>query len=138
MRWAGRGAVGRRTMRTHVKPHAIVGTTAKRGDVFVHELERSYTMAIGEGGGTKRWTEYELAVVTGVTREGRVRTYRLAGDTVELKATPAHIRLVAGERVNVPALEAAYAARGEFAARAFKSHEEAREFIRPHLRTRTA
>jgi len=110
---------------------AIVGAVAQRGDIFVYEVELSYVMAKG---GTRRKKEYRLAVVTGVSREGRIRAYRVAGDTSVQKSVPCEISLISVSLVDVPALEAAYVARGEPYTREFESLGAAREFVRPHLR----
>ena len=117
-------------MSANAKPP--VGVTARRGDIFVMEVEHSYTLAHG---GTKRRIEHLLGVVTSITREGRVRAYRVAGDTFIRKSAPCGISLISRERLDVAALEAAYVTRGEPHAREFNSLEAAREFIRPHLRS---
>ena len=65
-----------RTASMSANQKAILGTIANRGDVFVHEVKRSYVAAYGTDGGSKQWKEYELAIVEGVTRGGRVRAFR--------------------------------------------------------------
>jgi len=106
-------------------------TVAQRGDIFVYEVELNYVMAKE---GTRRKNEYRLAVVTGVSREGRIRAYRVAGDTSAQKSAPRRISLISARLVDVPVLEAAYVARGEPYTREFESLSAACEFIRPHLR----
>jgi len=51
-----------------------VGTAAKRGDLFVFTMQVPYV--VPQGDKVRRRSEYALAIVTTVTREGRVTSYR--------------------------------------------------------------
>ena len=99
-----------------------IGKPAKRGDVFVFNEK------------VRRRIQYPLAIVIKASREGRVTEYRVAGTRAVNKSTPHGVLLVSAASLGVEEIEKAYAARGEPTARAFKTLDEAREFIRPHLR----
>lgn len=59
-------------------------TTAKRGDLAVIEKETSY---VTTDQGYHKTTEYEVGIVTNITREGQVKAcrFRLSDTTTQLK-----------------------------------------------------
>jgi hypothetical protein len=109
-----------------------VGTAAKRGDLFVFTMQVPYV--VPQGDKVRRRSEYALAIVTTVTREGRVTSYRLVGSVDIEKSTPSRILLVSAALLDVGELEKAYVARGDAEARTFRTVNKARDFIRPHVR----
>lgn len=108
-----------------------VGKPAKRGDVFVFNENTPRVAARGDR--VRRRIQYPLAIVISASRDGRVTEYRVAGTRAVSKSTPQGILLVSSASLDVEEIEKAYTARGEPTARAFKTLDEAREFIRPHL-----
>ncbi len=81
-------------------------------------------------GDTTASTEYVLAWVTGVSREGRVIRY-LSG-TGSYKIPPVNLSLVSKDRLDVEGLKRALRERGT--SRDFETLAAVKEFIRPFLK----
>lgn len=115
---------------------APIGTPAKRGDLACIQCRSSCTMLHGP---TVSNPYYSLAVVTSVSREGRIKATRILGETFVSKSTPAHCSVVDAAVLDMRALEAAYIARGEHStARNFETLEAVREFVRSFRDLRTS
>lgn len=119
-------------------PAAAIGAKAKRGDLIVYPLERNVVYA-SYLHPSERSTEYTLALVTGITRDGAVAKYRSVGiaglNSYDEKGRPAQLWLIGQDRLSMPAREVIerYIARHEWD-RDFKSLDEAKEFLRGFLK----
>ncbi len=103
---------------------------AKRGDLFVFPTYSSCTYLHGP---TERSVSYVLAVVTSITREGLIKGYRVAGESLDSRNTPAESRLIQAKRIRTDAAMTAYVTRHD-GDRAFKSLDEAVAFLKPFLK----
>jgi hypothetical protein len=112
---------------------STIGLPAKRGDLF---LLKVYGDAVYLNGGTEKSVEFELAEVTSVTREGRIKAYRnLNGCTSVTRSMPVEAAMVPASECDVEAAKSAYLARHDWD-RAFKSQMEAKYFLTPFLKRR--
>jgi len=79
---------------------------------------------------------YSLALVTGVTRDGRVKKYRVAGDHYESKAPPPAGALIVKQTkvsANRAFADLETRCRDKWDANDFDSLEAVREYLRPYL-----
>lgn len=108
-------------------------TKARRGDLAAIESVRSATFLKG---GTVSEKFFALALVTGVSREGRILRYRVAGTLYETRNTPARALVVSQENCRTTEAFEALAARcGEqWNANEFATVEDVRAFLRPFKR----
>ena len=122
-------AVAAQAKRALANQHkAAVGTPAKKGDLIVYEVVRSFTALKG---GTTTKTEYALGIVlsTSRTNKGEVTRYRDAGG-FEHKGRPSRLWLVSSDRIDA---EAALASRSEYP-RELPSMEAAQKHLRQFLK----
>lgn len=71
-------------------------TKAKRGDLAAIELIRSATYLRG---GTQNKTVYSIARIDGVSRDGRIIRYRVAGGHHDSKDTPARSWIISQDAI---------------------------------------
>lgn len=109
---------------------ALIGTKAKRGMLFVYPITHS---AFYLGKGTVTSQSFQLGRALSVSRDGEVTAHSHVGDSFRYKGRPSGLFLISQPEFRADAAAAAYAARGEAHLRAFKTIEEAREFLRPFL-----
>ncbi len=105
----------------------IVGAKAKRGDLMLFPVVRRATYVHGP---TERETEYELAHVLGIHRDGSVAVYRVGGQSYDMKGAPSKLWLMHAEQLNESPnnILYAYIKRHEWD-RAFKSFDEAKAWL---------
>lgn len=117
---------------THSEVMAGVGTKAKRGDLMVYPVISSATYVHGP---TERTTEYALGWVTGITREGKVRTYNRPGESWEQTGVPSQVLLVSQSTLDVNGVQKALSARKSLGLDIdFPSLAAVKEFVRKFLK----
>lgn len=106
---------------------------ACRGDLAVIELEASATYL--KGGRASR-SFFSLALVTGVSRDGQIKKYRLAGSTYELGNTPARALLVSQSNLKTAQAfeDLATRCKAQWDANEFETVDAVRDYLRPYKR----
>lgn len=106
---------------------------ACRGDLAVIELEAS---AMYLKGGRASRSFFSLALVTGVTRDGQIKRYRLAGSYIESKKTPAKALIVSQSKLKTTQAfeDLATRCKAQWDANEFETVDTVRDFLRPYKR----
>lgn len=109
-----------------------LGTPAKRGDLMVYPV---YSRVSYVHGPTEQTKEYALGWVTGITREGKVKTYHRPGESWDQKGIPSELLLVSQSTLDINGLQKALSARRELGLGiGFESLAAVKELVRKFLK----
>ena len=111
----------------------MISTIAKRGDLAAVKIE---TVALRVGTyATSRHAYYALALITSVTRDGRVKRYRVIGDNSESKDTPIEVLIASKTKINVTKVVSDLEAqiKDRWDANRFATADAVREYLKPYV-----